>query len=441
MRLAPSVKNAMMESFNIYQDVATQSIDKQFEALIITPLSKIKTPSHPILIILDALDECNSLPDDVFNFVNLIDKHSRSLPSNLKVLLTSNHNSSLLRTLESKGWPILNIDSDHNTQRDLARFIHHGCQEIREHFGLRNEWPSSEDVMQLVEMSRGGFQWAQTAMIYVSLGPPVQLLQHMLQHSNVWSGLDNLYHQILSRAFESVREDATRRALLTRVLGYLATAPYPISHEVIVDLDSSVSNIVVDAAQLEDMHRALKDGIPGIASLLLIPASSAEPIQLRHPSIRSFLVRKHLGLQQSFWVSLPVFHQQLAERCLVTLQTRLQRNTCDVIDPSNTRFEIQDIAKKRISETLRYACRAWPIHLMESVQLPNYDKDGAACIQLATFASFSTEKLLAWLEVMGILGAMSEARLMVQVITSSALEKANANQSQQSGIESESFLE
>ncbi|KAG9035582.1 hypothetical protein FS837_001887 [Tulasnella sp. UAMH 9824] len=69
----PEPKHATFSSMGENEDIAKQSFDEQFNALFVTPLSDIKPDSFPVLIIVDALDECNSV-DYAVDFVKLIER-------------------------------------------------------------------------------------------------------------------------------------------------------------------------------------------------------------------------------------------------------------------------------------------------------------------------------------------------------------------------------
>ncbi|KAG8950904.1 hypothetical protein FRC04_006968, partial [Tulasnella sp. 424] len=70
--LIPDVRKAVLESVRENEDIAAQRLDVQFETLIAVPLSKLVNQSRTILLIVDALDECQN-PKDAVDFVKLID--------------------------------------------------------------------------------------------------------------------------------------------------------------------------------------------------------------------------------------------------------------------------------------------------------------------------------------------------------------------------------
>ncbi|KAG9025638.1 hypothetical protein FS837_004862, partial [Tulasnella sp. UAMH 9824] len=81
--LVPDVKNAILESVRQNKGIAElgRRLDEQFENLFVAPFEELKNNLHPILIVVDALDECDN-PKDAVDFVRLIHKHSSSFPTN-----------------------------------------------------------------------------------------------------------------------------------------------------------------------------------------------------------------------------------------------------------------------------------------------------------------------------------------------------------------------
>ncbi|KIO24528.1 hypothetical protein M407DRAFT_212410 [Tulasnella calospora MUT 4182] len=174
--MVPEVKNAVLESLRENGDIADSRLTHQFTTLFVAPFTKLKNLPYPILIIVDALDECESVKDAV-DFVKLIDRYSSSFPPGVKFLLTCRPEAPLLRTLEPRSWPTENLDSAPDVYNDLEQFIKQTCAQIREDHILPEAWPSSEDVRRLVTMSQGLFQWAHTAITYVGDGSPVNRMR------------------------------------------------------------------------------------------------------------------------------------------------------------------------------------------------------------------------------------------------------------------------
>ncbi|KAG9021711.1 hypothetical protein FS837_007041, partial [Tulasnella sp. UAMH 9824] len=79
--LVSEVKNAILQSIRGNEDVANEQLSEQFKTLLVASLGKLKEHPYPILLIVDALDECHDTKD-VVDFVRLIHRHSASFPAN-----------------------------------------------------------------------------------------------------------------------------------------------------------------------------------------------------------------------------------------------------------------------------------------------------------------------------------------------------------------------
>ncbi|KIO18779.1 hypothetical protein M407DRAFT_31569, partial [Tulasnella calospora MUT 4182] len=406
--LVSEVKNAVLECVRENEGIAEpgRRLDEQFETLFVTPFAKLKNHPHPILVVVDALDECND-PKDAVDLIRLIHEHSPSFPTTVKFLLTCRPEDPILCHLQSKKWRKEDLDYAAEINGDLARFIQHACIRIRDVRDLSEDWPSPGDIEQLVEMSQGLFQWARTVVTYIGIGSPVDRLRALLRRPSKWSGLDELYHQILSKAFDSVRLDGVRQDILHRVLGTLVVAPYPVSLDVIATIYSK--HEMFDETENDRIIPYLrKDVLADLTSLLFIPESPTEPMRLMHTSIQDLLASELRCKQQPFYVDRSICHQQLAKVSLEIMLDGLKENMCNLSDVSKPRSEVQDIVARDISKGIQYCCRAWPTHVMQGVRWPKSGQ-GVTSTELAYFERFSKGKILCWLEVMSLVGATMDA--------------------------------
>lgn len=411
--LVPEVRNAVLESVRENEDIADQRLEEQFKTLFVAPFSKLVHRNHTILIVIDALDECED-PKDATDIVTLIGKHAPSFPTNIKFLLTCRPEGPLLRSLEPMQWRTGDLDISPDVDHDLTLFISTACARIRVAHRLDEDWPPSADVGRLVEMSQGVFQWARTALAYVSNRSPVTRLQNLLRRPWIWSGLDDLYHQILSKAFQNVEPDPIRLDLLRRVLGTLVVAPYPVSLDVIAVLYSE-NEVFEDMSQGEISEFLREDVLADLNSLLAVPASEDADLRLMHTSIRDLLVNEKRCQHRPYYINTILCHQQVADLSLRLMLRCLKKNICNLSNLSQGSSEIQGVAEREVSSVIRYCCRAWSIHLTEGTL---WSKSGAAtaAAKLDDFELFSKEKMLCWLEVMSIMGATTQAITMAKQV-------------------------
>ncbi|KIO19917.1 hypothetical protein M407DRAFT_221873, partial [Tulasnella calospora MUT 4182] len=402
--LVPEVKNAILHCVKENEDIAKERLDQQFKTLFVGSLEKLRGHAHPTIIIVDALDECKNVMDTV-RFVRLIDEHSSFLPTRVKFLLTCRPEAPLLVALESRKWRAEDLDSIPRVDEDITRFIQNACAQIRDDHHLPETWPSLTEVKGIVEMSQGLFQWARTAVTYISGGSPDHRLQDLLQHSSKWSGLDDLYHQILSKAFNEVEKDSMRRELLSWVLGTLIVAPYPMSLEVIAFLHADHA---IFKGQKNIVQFLRKDILADLNSLLHIPTSSSEPVRLMHTSIRDLLTARERCESQCYLIDPMEVHRRLAGVSLQVMARDLKQNICNLPDISMANSEIKDSIDDHISKGLRYCCRFWSTHLTAGITWSETAATTTSLI-LTKFRVVSEDKLLSWLEVMSLIGAMTEA--------------------------------
>ncbi|KIO28103.1 hypothetical protein M407DRAFT_51258, partial [Tulasnella calospora MUT 4182] len=409
--LVPEVRNAVLDSVRENEDIANQRLSEQFKTLLVASLRKLEGHPYPILIIVDALDECRNAKD-VVDFVRLIHQHSSSFPSNVRFLLTCRPEAVLHRARGSDGWTVVDLDSASNVSNDLALFIHRACAKIRDDHCLPESWPSAGDLARLVDMSQGLFQWARTAITYISDGSPVIRLRSLLQRQSMWSGLDDLYHQILSKAMDNARKEPQKQELLRSVMGTLVAAPHPVSLEIVANLYGD-SEIFEGMEQENIIEFILKDILVDLYSLLHIPTSAAEPMRFMHTSIRDLLISEERCQDRAYHIDAIHYHQQLAYLSLSVMLRLLKENICNLSDLSQAVSEITDVAERTVPKVLRYSCQAWSIHLTEGLRWPELDKH-APKGQLAAFELFSKERILGWIEVMSVIGATSEAIRMAK---------------------------
>ncbi|KIO23703.1 hypothetical protein M407DRAFT_77768, partial [Tulasnella calospora MUT 4182] len=402
--LVSDVKNAILDCVRENEDIATERLEQQFKTLFVGSLGQLQDHAYPIVIIVDALDECKD-ENDAVRFVRLIDQNSSLLPVNVKFLLTCRPKAPLLVALEPRKWHAEDLDSISHVSEDITRFIQHACAQIRDDHDLPEAWPSSADLKGVVEMSQGLFQWARTATAYIGKGSPEHRLQELLQHPRAWGGLDDLYCQILSRAFKEVEQNSMRKQVLSWILGTLVVAPYPVTLEIIAFLHAD-HQIFRGQANIVQFLR--NDILADLTSLLRIPTSPSDPLSLMHTSIRDLLTARERCENQCYFIDAIQNHRRLASVSLEIMERDLKQNICNLPWVRMANSRIQDVVDIHVAKGLRYCCRSWSIHLVAGLRRSEASVDATRTV-LAKFERVSDEKILSWLEVMSLIGAMTEA--------------------------------
>lgn len=396
--LVPQVKESILQSVRENQDIRQGRLREQFQTLLVRPLSGLQNTSLPILLVVDALDECADA-DYAVNFVNLLNQFLPSLPVNIKVLLTTRPEAPLLAALEPKPWHFQDLDSASEVYGDIAKFLQSGFLKIRERYSFSEDWPPPNDVQAIVRMSQGLFQWARTAIKYMIEGSPKDRLQDLLELPSVCKGMDDLYLQILSKAFEAATTSPQRRDIFLRILGTLVVSPHPISFETLSFLYAD--HPVLQKKSAEGVIQYLRlEVLVNLGSLIHIPASPTDPIQLMHTSIRDLLVDSERCGGQWYSVDLRTNHLSLAEKCFHLMGRDLKTNICNLsnLSKANSDSDIQDRVRQYVHGGLQYCCRSWSIHLIEGAP-----KSGLETV-MTKFSHFSEQKLIGWLEIMSLIG-------------------------------------
>ncbi|KAG8927230.1 hypothetical protein FRC01_007779 [Tulasnella sp. 417] len=286
--LFPEVKEAILQSIREQPDISQGRLWDQFQTLFLGPLSRLQNTHSPILLVIDALDECKDVEYAV-NFVKFLDQSFQSLPVNVKVLLTTRPEAPLIRALEPSRWHAEDLDETVGIDDDIEAFLQHGFSGIRKEYGIEGDWPTRDQLRAIVEMSQGLFQWARTAIEYMKEGSPEDRLQELLDLPSICHGMDDLYLKILGGAFEKAKKNSARGELFIRLLGTLVVTPYPISLETLAYLFADYSTFRNKSP--ENIIRYLRlEVLVDLGSLIHVSPSSTGHIRLMHTSIRDLLV-------------------------------------------------------------------------------------------------------------------------------------------------------
>ncbi|KIO30953.1 hypothetical protein M407DRAFT_68604, partial [Tulasnella calospora MUT 4182] len=396
--LVPELKKPILEAVANDEDIGQKRLQDQFQKLFAAPLAKLPSESAPVLLIIDALDECEDVKYAV-EFVKLIDRYASSFPATVKFLLTTRPETPLLRALEPIQGQTENLDSATNVGDDVAQFFQAGFSKIRKQHNLGENWPNPENIQALVDMSQGLFQWAHTAIEYIMEGSPQLRIQELLLSPSICDGLDALYQQILLEAFKKVSKSPLRRDIFLQVLGVLVVAPYTISLEVLASLFAD-HTLFQKQSDIVGLLRA--EALNDLKSLVHVPDLSTDPVHLMHTSVRDLLVNSERCGGAPYAVDLAINHRSLALKCLELMVCDLTTNICKLSDLSkpNSDHSIQELVSLHVCQGLQYSCRSWAFHLKAGWTEVASDWQEV----LLHVKVFSEKKLLGWLEVMSLIG-------------------------------------
>ncbi|KAK6971599.1 WD40 repeat-like protein [Favolaschia claudopus] len=387
----PHIEQAICNALSRDSTLLSASLDEQFQALLQGPLDSAK--QHlvgPIVIVMDALDEC---ADHFRHFVaNLIANSFTKLPSAFKFFVTSRPDSGITKLFQRQTaieQRSLNIAT--GSTEDIAVYIHNRLATIRlRHPFLDPIWPGPEQTLRLIELSGNLFIWAATALDFVegknSFQPCTRLEALLKTPFREGGNLGQLYTLALQSDGDWGDENFRRPA--ADILATITLAKAPLT------------------ASALDMILALHHGTAARVLECLgsvIQWSVGLPARALHPSFADFIMESASDRPWSFDVV--AAKKSLARGCLVVLQQHLAFNLCNHPNSHLLNSEVPGLTEAYLPEALTYASQFWANHLEDS----SFDH-----VILNVLKSFLGSKFLFWLEVLSIKGKVAYAENILQ---------------------------
>ena len=370
------------------------------EKLLVGPLKATQTTT---LIIIDALDECKD-KEPASAILSILSRYMDLIP-NVKFFITGRPEPRIRSGFRLESLvPITDVLKLHEVKpevvdRDIELFFRTQLTNLAKNqsdFDLTEDWPSSSDIKVLCKKAAGFFIYASTVVKFIasevdSLSESLTLITSLPQSTveEGKSGVDQLYTQILQQAFNDVHPGNNQRYLqFQTVVGAVLLLFNPLSIRELSDfLGCSIWYI---RGVTQSLH-----------SLLLVPESIEEPIQLFHKSFPDFLMDPYRCEDEKFVIEPAARHKAILLACLKFMEERLKRNICGLDEFAVfSEAKVPSTYKKAcIGDALEYACKFWTKHLLE---IPS-DNPRAEEVQ-KSIEKFFTEHLLHWVEVLAITG-------------------------------------
>lgn len=374
----------------------------QWNILVMHPLSKLEDADleSPIIVIADALDECDSA-EDIALIIRLLARLTESAKVHIRVLITSRPEVSLETGFggiddQLREDFVLHDIEQAIVDKDIAAYYDYHLAKFQ---------LPPDVVDSLVQRSRGLFIHAATVCRFVCEGGVLadkrlsQLLSTEASTATAELALDRVYSSILCQGFPTkYTQDEVEdlKGLLTQVLGSIAT----ISNEMsVLDLGEII-------ALPENRIRRVIDPLH---SVLDVPSAKrvGKLIRLIHPSFRDFLLNPDRHHSEVFSLDTQKAHANLFVGCMRLMAGTLRRNICRFRKPGTRTLDVpKSEVDKKISRPLQYACRYWIHHLQQSHLNPlNFFE--------AELTIFFRKKFLFWVEAMSWIGRLAEAISML----------------------------
>ena len=388
---------------------------QQIEHLIEEPLRQCGPTAQPLVIIVDALDEC--FPETGAEEILILwAAKIRTIKKNVKLLITSRPELHIRSKFQS---PTLRFISQsyilHDIEKSIVRadielFLRFRLDEVASQHGLKTPWPTPYELGVLVKRADVLFIYAATAIKFIAdkhwADPNRQLRVLLVEEQpnsltaspvSRYREVDSLYLQVLQNAIPEELDDGLSSRFRT-VVGAIVLLQDPMT-----------SGSLELLLQLE--HGTVRRCLSRLHSVILVPDSEESPIRIFHPSFLDFLTSRQRCLHDRFFISGPRDHSRLAIRCLETMLNLLKRDICGVGDPWRMNQDIDNLEQRlvvAVPSHLRYSCLYFASHVSAA-----FSEDEKLVMLVETFCR---SKLLAWFEVLSLLGMFYEAVTCLRLI-------------------------
>jgi hypothetical protein len=388
-------KTALVPIIRVNPNVQDDSLPVQLEKLLVRPF---KQTGLSATIIVDALDECED-KEPVSEFLSALAVHVNNMPT-VRFFITGRPEDRIrsgfkLPSLRTKELPLHDVDSA-TVDSDIKSFVAFRLDEIasRRRQSISGQWPSDRDIAVVLKKTSGLFIIASVILRFIDspFASPQTRLKLIVdpQESTIYegrSGIDVVYHQILSASFKDAGEDdAIFSDQLHLVVGSIVLALKPLPR-------ASLAEILKMTP--EDIWTILTN----LHSVLVVPESESEPIRILHKSFADFITDKERCPDARHFIDAPSHHSVLSIHCLKLMNMRLMKNICNLPRYAMNN-DVEDLPARRelcIAAPLLYACSSWAKHLQLSSQV-----GGDTSSVLTLVNDFFTCHLLSWLEVLSI---------------------------------------
>ncbi|CAG9945162.1 unnamed protein product, partial [Clonostachys rosea f. rosea IK726] len=404
----PSARGQIADAITDPEEIIHSSLRDQWNTLIIGPLSKIVSdPPLTVLLVIDALDECDS-EKDIQVILRILSTARLLSTIRLRIFITSRPENVIRRIVQKIPEEEREVFELHNispelVERDLNIYFESSFTDIRDERGYPDNWPGMQIIKRLTEISGGLFIWASTACRFIREGRRLakRRIETLIKGYRSGAGpekqLDQIYTAVLDNSIPKGIDEEEREEIystLKNILGSIVTLYSTLSQESLALL----LNIPLD-----DIRETLND----FHTILNITNDTDRPIRLHHPTFRDFLLDRKRCNNDYLWVDERPAHHVLAHSCLEVMSRMLKRDICGVGSPGTLLTNI-DAGRIRqcIPPHLEYACLYWVDHLRKSgVKLSD---DDPVC-------RFFKSHFLYWLEAINLMGKTVEMSAIIRL--------------------------
>lgn len=382
----------------------TRSIQEQFQKFIDGVMRDIAL-EHPVIIVIDALDECSKGGNSRTELLNILAKELSDAPLNFRVFVTARPVGDISVFESSRYVEFFTLDKIDSTRGDIRAFLQHELSHVANELStVSPKW-----LTELTDMAGNLFIYADIACRYIlekDVRRPKEKLRNILslqQESEVDLNsptpyLYKLYTKVLKdiAGVEALSPNNLKsvQERLIRVLGMVLLAYEPLSSS---DID-----------KLLGPNDSATGIIRQMGTLLNGVRNPKEPVRPLHASLGDFLRDERYN--KAFYVNPQSQHGEMAKSCLELMIRNLRFNIFNFEDasvPDKYSYQREALKSRRmlISKVLRYSCQYWPTHVL------HMSKDSIGLIENPLQELMLEKKcLLQWIEVIVVMEQVHDAR-------------------------------
>ncbi|KAF7974220.1 hypothetical protein HWV62_13201 [Athelia sp. TMB] len=381
--------------------LASAPLASQFISLLSEPLSAASAQiSGPVIIVLDALDECGDASSRRTLLNILKSPEFAKLPRQFRFLITSRPDHDIQVVLSSIGHTHP-IDLDLASDKDMMFYLEH---EIKAMYADRHvvddipvHWPGEKALQTLVAYAAGLFIWAATAIkLLIHADDPIDFLQSILSEEREVFTLHELYKTALVSACQW--QPGATTELYRRLLGMIIISQVPLTVETMADL-----------LETRDSGRGCRNALHRLGSV--IKWSPGEPPHTVHKSFPDYLTDRSACGSEPWFIDIEEHQYALTLECLRIMNSQLRFNMCNLQTSHIPNVEMTDLPARindNIPQRLSYPCLFWGHHL-------RHISSGQPSV-LSLISQFFESKLLCWLEVLSLVGEVFVASQTMLVV-------------------------
>ncbi len=348
-------KRALCDVLRKKQTISSEGFTSQYDGLIRQPLSACEG-RRPILIVLDALDECHP-EDDVEEILRVLlgSSGSELRGSKLRVFVASRPEAHIRSIFDPRAGGhhtqvVLHNIEESIVRNDIRTYLKAEFSRLATHFQISNDWAPEVDFESLLSDCGQFFEYAATAVRFIGdsrIRHPRKQLRKILDvnssnqgTSRLYSNLDRLYLGVL----ETTVSENFDKEDLDRINCVIATT-------ILLRDPMSVDNL---AAFLSISVNEIRTALYHLHSVIIVPPPDhpSRPIRAFHPSFPDFLKDSTRCTDERFLVNTPKHENFMLMRCMEVMYTELGSVTvvCG---------EIEGV----LAGALQYACTHWLSHI------------------------------------------------------------------------------